>query len=383
MATVHPSRMGLVPQNNNISSYRSRSRSPRREYSQRNRSESRGRERERDGRRYSPEYSEYTTNELNNAAPWHSQNNMYPERRGGQRDNAYQTGSTDYFTHRQQLRDNKQVSIWPPSPKRPARDESPRRKSHKRSRRHERSPTPSSETDSEEEQRRKRKTRKRREKEERHESKRRRHERRERTRTPSKSVEASDRERRHRSKTKTRSPSPESDIGKDEDWVEKPTTNAFASATAMPESTFKNGALETRDEDSDTEFGPQPVTKLSAKVDERAYGTALLRGEGSAMAAFLAEDTNARIPRRGEIGLTSDEIASYEAAGYVMSGNRHRRMNAVRLRKENQVISAEEKRGILKLQKEERSRREELLREEFKELMKEKLKAAGTKPSET
>lgn len=101
------------------------------------------------------------------------------------------------------------------------------------------------------------------------------------------------------------------------------------------------------------------------------------------MAAFLADDTNARIPRRGEIGLASDQIASFEAAGYVMSGSRHRRMNAVRLRKENQVISAEEKRGILKLQKEERSRREELLREEFKELMQEKLKAAGTKPPET
>lgn len=30
-----------------------------------------------------------------------------------------------------------------------------------------------------------------------------------------------------------------------------------------------------------------------------------------------------RIPRRGEIGLTSDEIASYEKSGYVMSGSRY------------------------------------------------------------
>ena len=36
------------------------------------------------------------------------------------------------------------------------------------------------------------------------------------------------------------------------------------------------------------------------------------------------------------------------------SGSRHHRMNAVRMRKENQVISAEEKRGILKLQRDER-----------------------------
>jgi hypothetical protein len=91
------------------------------------------------------------------------------------------------------------------------------------------------------------------------------------------------------------------------------------------------------------------------------------------MAAFLADDPESRIPRRGEIGLTSDEIARYEDVGYVMSGSRHRRMNAVRMRKENQVISAEEKRGILKLQKEERERREAILREEFNELVKERL----------
>lgn len=30
-----------------------------------------------------------------------------------------------------------------------------------------------------------------------------------------------------------------------------------------------------------------------------------------------------RIPRRGEIGLTSDEIANFEKSGYVMSGSRY------------------------------------------------------------
>jgi hypothetical protein len=63
------------------------------------------------------------------------------------------------------------------------------------------------------------------------------------------------------------------------------------------------------------------------------------------MAAFVAEGQ--RIPRRGEIGLRSDQIEKYEEAGYVMSGSRHTRMNAVRMRKENQIISAEEKRGKL------------------------------------
>jgi hypothetical protein len=129
-------------------------------------------------------------------------------------------------------------------------------------------------------------------------------------------------------------------------------------------------------DDDDEELGPQPMVKLNApkKVDERAYGGSLLRGEGSAMAAFLQEGTETRIPRRGEIGLTSGEIAAYENVGYVMSGSRHKRMNAVRMRKENQVISAEEKRGILKLQKEERERREAILREEFSEMVHERLR---------
>jgi hypothetical protein len=134
-----------------------------------------------------------------------------------------------------------------------------------------------------------------------------------------------------------------------------------------------------RADDSDEEIGPQPVLKKggSKKVDERAYGGSLLRGEGSAMAAFLQDGTESRIPRRGEIGLTPDEIAKYEDVGYVMSGSRHRRMNAVRMRKENQVISAEEKRGILKLQREERERKEAILRDEFSQLVTERLKGQG------
>ena len=134
-------------------------------------------------------------------------------------------------------------------------------------------------------------------------------------------------------------------------------------------------------QDSDDDIGPQPMQKVGGKkVDERSYGGALLRGEGSAMAAFLQDGIESRIPRRGEIGLTSDQIAQYEDVGYVMSGSRHRRMNAVRMRKENQVISAEEKRGILKLQRDERERREAILREEFSELVSERLKGSMSEP---
>jgi hypothetical protein len=72
-----------------------------------------------------------------------------------------------------------------------------------------------------------------------------------------------------------------------------------------------------------------------------SFGTALLPGEGAAMANYVK--AGKRIPRRGEIGLTSNEITSFEDQGYVMSGSRHRRMEAVRIRKENQIYSADEK----------------------------------------
>lgn len=171
--------------------------------------------------------------------------------------------------------------------------------------------------------------------------------------------------------------------------MEKPSAAPFASSSSVgqnlgsmpPPTTIPSHSGEAMDEDSDEDVGPQPLYKVIAKkFDERAYGGALLRGEGSAMAAFLQDDTDTRIPRRGEIGLTSDEIAQFESVGYVMSGSRHKRMNAVRMRKENQVISAEEKRGILKLQKDERQRREAILREEFSELVTEKLKGPQVQP---
>ena len=108
---------------------------------------------------------------------------------------------------------------------------------------------------------------------------------------------------------------------------------------------------------SDEEIGPQPAPPgLDPGMDERGYGSGLLPGEGSAMAAFVQEGK--RIPRRGEIGLDADQIAAFERAGYVMSGSRHERMNAVRARKEGQVVYAEDKRALLKLHAEERARKE-------------------------
>ncbi|ESK96482.1 nf-kappa-b-activating protein [Moniliophthora roreri MCA 2997] len=445
MATVHPSRMALVPQDSSFASERrERERSPpRRSYRSRSQSRSRtpprrdeGRGRDRGGRdrnsyddrrdrrersvsieddrsnrrdsergrngrdyrsggnrRGTPEYGDYqgpgNSRQSDNMAPPTWNNRDQSDYRGG-------GGGSDWLENRRIQRESRTVDIWPPSPKEPARDLSPKRKySNKKSKR--RRYDSSSETDSSEEERRRRerkerKRRKEKEREARKEKKRRRS----RSRQKSYDGEDSEEDRRRRRSRSIQSPSqsrspprhgssrPHSPPPDDQDeWVVKqPSTGPTHSnvpAAASP-SQRANASVE---DDSDTEVGPQPVQKINTlrKIDERSYGGALLRGEGSAMAAFLQEGTEARIPRRGEIGLTSGEIADYENVGYVMSGSRHRRMNAVRMRKENQVISAEEKRGILKLQKEERERREAILREEFSELVKESLKNAEARPA--
>merc|ERR1712187_834401 len=65
-----------------------------------------------------------------------------------------------------------------------------------------------------------------------------------------------------------------------------------------------------------------------------------------------------RIPRRGEVGLTAEQIVKYEKIGYVMSGSRHARMNAIRMRKENQVYTAQEKAALAMLNLEENKAKE-------------------------
>lgn len=125
------------------------------------------------------------------------------------------------------------------------------------------------------------------------------------------------------------------------------------------------GATETTIDDT---VGPLP--KPNVTLTQKEYGRALLPGEGAAMAAYIQDGK--RIPRRGEIGLTSDEIASYESVGYVMSGSRHRRMEAVRIRKENQIYSADEKRALAMFSKEERQKRENVILTQFRDMVKSK-----------
>jgi hypothetical protein len=94
------------------------------------------------------------------------------------------------------------------------------------------------------------------------------------------------------------------------------------------------------------------------------------------MAAFAKQGQ--RIPRRGEIGLNPDQIQSFESIGYVMSGSRHSRMNAIRIRKENQIYTAEEKAALAMFNAEEAKRKEEKLIDEMKKLVDEAVGGQNT-----
>ncbi len=85
------------------------------------------------------------------------------------------------------------------------------------------------------------------------------------------------------------------------------------------------------------------------------------------MAAYV--QSGKRIPRRGEVGLSSEQISKFEDLGYVMSGSRHSRMNAVRIRKENQIYSAEEKAALAMFNFEESKKKEEVILEDMKNLV--------------
>ena len=165
--------------------------------------------------------------------------------------------------------------------------------------------------------------------------------------------------KKHKKKRKRTDSSSDSSSGELE-WVEK--------NGADDKAKVRRG---TSSDESGDESIVGPVQKPHVTLSAKDFGKALLPGEGAAMAAYVAEGK--RIPRRGEIGLTSEEIASYESVGYVMSGSRHRRMEAVRIRKENQIYSADEKRALAMFSKEERQKRENLILGQFREMVNQKL----------
>lgn len=164
------------------------------------------------------------------------------------------------------------------------------------------------------------------------------------------------------------SSSSSSDSDAEEEWVEKDKTGAGA---GLAKAGSSKGTATVGGADEDGADGIVGPVKTSGNLNQKDFGRALLPGEGAAMAAYVTEGK--RIPRRGEIGLTSDEIANFEDVGYVMSGSRHRRMEAVRIRKENQIYSADEKRALAMFSKEERQKRENKILSQFKEMISAKL----------
>ncbi|KAJ3045378.1 hypothetical protein HDV00_010248 [Rhizophlyctis rosea] len=289
--------------------------------------------------------------------------------------------SGDFLEERKKKRDEAKADIWMASPDvLPRRDDSPSpsRSPRRKSRAHDSddSPTDSDASDSDDNRRRKRKSGSSKKKKSRKE----------------KSKRKSSRKSKDKKKRKARSPSPSSDSERSQSEVESSDEHARKKRKASEE-VETLGVAEDRgmaaiqdywtekhvEPVEDAPVGPMPLNIGDGKLDEHAYGGALLAGEGSAMAAYIA--AGKRIPRRGEIGLTSNEIEDYEKVGFVMSGSRHRRMNAVRIRKENQVISAEEKKALLMFNQEANLKKEAEIIANFKDLVSTRIRSKEAGPS--
>lgn len=162
-------------------------------------------------------------------------------------------------------------------------------------------------------------------------------------------------------------------------------------AVTWKESDLKNAhdlksAVQGQGASSDEEEGPMPLPQSNAgggaaPKGNATYGKALLPGEGQAIAQYVQQ--NVRIPRRGEIGYSGEDIDHYETSGYVMSGSRHKKMNAVRIRKENQVYSAEEQRALALITAEENQQKEAQMMEDFRVMLKEKERVRNEKGKST
>ncbi|KAJ3293560.1 hypothetical protein HK104_004375 [Borealophlyctis nickersoniae] len=291
-----------------------------------------------------------------------------PQRNSNGPDRGFANHSADFFQMRKEQRERSTVTIWPPSPElTPRGSPSPSRRSKspvaKKSRGRQ------SDTDLSDSDRRSRKRRKSSSSKKKSKKEKRKKEKKRRARTPTPSSESeleSQRSEVEDDQARKRSKFKDVEVDKLVTTDEKDLANI--------QDYWKEKRVETAD---DAPVGPMPLNIGDQKLDEHAYGGALLAGEGSAMAAYIA--AGKRIPRRGEIGLTSNEIEQYEDVGFVMSGSRHRRMNAVRIRKENQVISAEEKKALLMFNQEANLKKEAEIIANFKELVTAKLR--GKEPA--
>ena len=117
------------------------------------------------------------------------------------------------------------------------------------------------------------------------------------------------------------------------------------------------------------EIGPVPIKIEYDKNQERRMyqGMNINPTEAHLYAQYIQQGK--RIPRRGEVGITSQEIEYFESIGYVMSGSRHKKMNAVRQRIEGKVYSAEDKRALAIFNLEENIKKEKNIINGFKYIM--------------
>ncbi|XP_073051531.1 uncharacterized protein [Primulina eburnea] len=182
--------------------------------------------------------------------------------------------------------------------------------------------------------------------------------------------------RSERSKRKRKSESPgtysrESDFDseKDANGVQEKVNEVNVNDDVKSEVIKFKEMIESRkkpvsDDDDDADVGPMPLPRAEGHI---SYGGALRPGEGDAIAQYVQQGK--RIPRRGEVGLSAEEISKFESLGYVMSGSRHQRMNAIRIRKENQVYSAEDKRALAMFNYEEKAKREQKVMADLQRLV--------------
>jgi len=128
--------------------------------------------------------------------------------------------------------------------------------------------------------------------------------------------------KKHHKKSKKSKSKKAKHSGSDESSSDTGSSDASDSEEAEPIWMEKKNLHADGDGHDPDIIGPElEVDTTNDHLTTKDFGKALLPGEGAAMAAYIAEGK--RIPRRGEIGLTSDEIVGYEQIGYVMSGSRY------------------------------------------------------------
>ncbi|KAG6613715.1 uncharacterized protein IUM83_04359 [Phytophthora cinnamomi] len=271
----------------------------------------------------------------------------------------------DFFEERKRERDAKGFSIWAEIPSPP-----PMKKKAKKEKKREPTPSPSrasesevSSSDSEEERRRRKKSRRKSSKSSRRSRKKKSSKKSKKHKKESKSR----RKRRRRSRSESESDASRSASDSDvsvaserKDRARKQSVDSRGSMSDGDEderreaAKFKEAVQGSRHaDDSDEEIGPKPLPAAEeTAASSLNYGKALLPGE---------------------VGWNGEEIENLENLGYVMSGSRHKRMNAVRIRKENQVYTAEEKRALALINFEEKQQRENAIMNDFKEMLTERL----------